>query len=338
MIDIRDTVFVTTPGTALRLEGDALRAYQPGVTERRIVPLHRVDSVVAWRGVDVSPDLLRRCGELGIHVTWVSQNGKLVASIAGFEPSRPELRLAQYRAHSDPVERLCLAKHLLAGKLQNARQLLLRSARDATGARQTQLRKLAAEQATALERLGRASNLPEALGAEGQAARSYVSQLGLVVKGATGTRTRRPPLNEVDAHLSAGYALLRSAVHSAVVHTGLDADLGFAHGVRANKPALVLDLMEQFRPLLVDRLIATLFNRGQVRSSFTTRAEGGAVWLSDEGWRHLLSAWVESRQREWPYRGLQRSVMAAELPFLQARALARHLREPERPYSPWVAS
>lgn len=337
-MDILDTVFVTVPGTSLRLEGDALRAYHPENPARRIVPLHRVDSIVAWRGVDISADVLRRCGELGIHVTWISQYGKLVASITGHEPSRPELRLAQYRAHIDPDERVRIARILLAGKVQNTRQLLLRAARDADGERQRRLRALAEEQSAGLERLKRATHLAECMGAEGFAARRYIESLDLVIPGAGGVRTRRPPLNEVDAYLSAGYALLRTAVHSAVVHTGLDPDIGFAHGVRANKPALVLDLMEQFRPLLVDRLIATLFNRGQVKVSYTTRSAGGAVWLTDAGWKHLLAAWVESRQRSWPYQGLQRSVTGAELPYVQARALARHLREPDRPYAPWVAS
>lgn len=336
MMDILDTVFVTTSGTSLHLEGDTVRAVHPTISGRRIVPMHRIESFVLWRGVDVSADVLRRCAELGIHVTWVTQNGKLVASVTGHEPSRPDLRLAQFRAHDDAARRTDLAKLMVAGKLQNYRQLLLRTGRDAVGDRRQRLRAVAARHSDGLEQLRDARSLAEVLGIEGRAARSYFESLNLVISGSATLRTRRPPLDPVNCYLSSGYALLRSAVHSAVVHVGLDPDIGYLHGVRSNKPALVLDLMEQFRGLLVDRLVASLFNRGEVRESYWRKAPGGSVLLTDDGWRHLLGAWVQSRQREWPHQALGRKVVAAELPILQARALAGHLREQGRPYVPWI--
>lgn len=335
-MDILDTVFVSTPGTSLRLEGDAMRAWHADDQRRRIVPLHRVESLVLWRGVDVSPDLLQRCCQLGIHVTWITQNGRLVASITGHEPSRPELRLAQYRAFADPVSRLALARLMIAGKLQNYRQLALRAARDVDGPRRVALKEVAQEQAAGLRRLPRTSSLTEALGVEGQAARVFFARLDALIPGSPPLRSRRPALDPVNAYLSSGYALLRSAVHAAVVHAGFDPYLGFVHGVRANKPSLVLDLMEQFRPLLVDRLVASLFNRGQVKDSHWVTLPGGAVELTDAGWKHLLQEWVASRQRLWPHQALGRKVSAAELPVLQVRALASHLRETGRPYLPWV--
>lgn len=335
-MDILDTVFVTTPGTSLRLEGDAMRAYHPENTTRRIVPLHRVESLVLWRGVDASSDLLRRCATLGIHVTWITQNGKLCASITGHEPSRPDLRLAQFRAHENRTDRVELAQLMIVGKLQNTRQLLLRAARDTKGARQQRLREVAAEQAAGVERLSAARTLTECLGVEGYAARRYIERLDDLIPGATGLRTRRPPLTPIDCYLSSTYGLLRTAVHAAVVHVGFDPYIGFVHGIRSGKPALVLDLMEQFRPLLADRLVASLFNRDQIRPSYLQTSPGGAVALTDTGWKHLLGAWVESRQRPWPHKALDRKVTAAELPVIQARSLARHLRE-GRPYDPWIA-
>ena len=337
-MDLGDTVFASTPGTLLRLEGDALRVILPNSPGRHLVPLHRVESIVLWHGVDASSDVLKWCIRHGVHVTWITQNGRLHASVTGQEPGRPELHLAQYRAYDDSEHRLALARSMTAGKLQNYRQLLLRSARDATGVRQSHLREVAARHAVGIERLLTATTLTEVLGIEGRAARDYFGALHLVINGARPVRARRPPTDPVNCYLSAGYGLLRSSVHSAIVHVGLDPCIGFLHGVRGPKPSLALDLMEEMRALMVDRLVATLFNRGQVKDLYWREVAGGATLLTDAGWKHLLRAWVESRQRPWPHQFLGRKVPAAEIPFVQARALARHLREPQHTYSPWLVA
>lgn len=331
-------VFFSTPGTLLRLEGDALRVILPERPGRHLVPLHRVESIILWHGVDISSDGLRWCLDHGIHVTWITQTGRLHASLTGHEPARPELRLAQARAYDDPEHRLELSKAITAGKLQNYRQLILRAARDSQGTRQVELRSVADAHAAAIGRLPAADSLTEVLGIEGRAARQYFDALHLVIKGADPGRTRRPPLDPVNCYLSATYGLLRSSVHSAVVHVGLDPHIGFVHGVRGPKPALALDLMEELRALLADRLVATIFNRGQVKGSYWRSVAGGAVLLTDEGWKHLLTEWTAARQRAWPHKLLGRSVPAAEIPFLQARALARHLREPGHAYVPWLVA
>lgn len=334
-MDLLDTLFVQTPGTSLHLDGDAIRVVQPGVQGRRLVPMHRYDSMVLWRGVDVSADLLNHCMALGVHVTWITQNGRLFASVTGAEPARPDLRLAQFRAYEDADHRLELAQGFVGGKVWNYRQLLLRAARDATGARQQRLRELAKQHAEALDRIPRSRTLTECLGLEGMAARGYFQHLDALIPGALQGRTRRPALDPVNCYLGAVYGLLRSSVHAAVVHAGLDPWLGYVHGSRPNKPSLVLDLMEEFRALLSDRLVASLFNRDQIRASYHRSLPGGAVELTDAGWKHLLGAWVDWRQREWPHPSLRRHVTAAELPIHQARLLARHLREPAHPYRAW---
>ena len=337
-MDLGDTVFISTPGTLLRLEGDALRVVLPDKPGRHLVPLHRVESLILWHGVDISSDSLRWCIDHGVHVTWITQNGRLHASITGHEPARPELHLAQFRAYEDPDHRLELARVITAGKLQNYRQLLLRSARDARGARQTTLRHIAELHSLAISKLAMASNLTEVMGIEGRAAREYFGSLNHVIAGAVNTRTRRPPTDPVNCYLSATYGLLRSSIHSAIVHVGLDPHVGFIHGVRGPKPTLALDLMEEMRALLVDRLVATLFNRNQVRDSYWREVAGGTVLLTDAGWKHLLTEWVAARQRLWPHKVLGRRIPAAEIPFVQARALARHLREPQHVYAPWLVT
>lgn len=334
-MDLRDTVFVSTPGTLLRLEGDAMRVIHPDRPGRHLVPLHRVESLILWNGVEVTPDVLYWCSVHSVQVTWITQNGRLLASVTGHESLRPMLRLAQARAYDDPEHRLRLARWFVAGKLQNYRQLLLRAARDARGERQRRLRDVAEGHAVGLRALPTADSLTEVMGIEGRAARSYFGALDSLITVALPERSRRPPTDPVNCYLSASYGLLRSSVHSAVAHVGLDASIGFLHGVRGGKPSLALDLMEEMRALMVDRLVATLFNRGEIRQEYWREVAGGAVLLTDEGWKHLLGAWVAYRQREWPHVALGRKVRAAEIPFWQARSLARHLREDGHDYVPW---
>lgn len=336
-MDLLDTLFVTTPGTSLFLEGDAIRVFHPERPGRQIVPMMRLESIVLWGGVTASPELLRHCADFGIHVTWITQYGRLIASIAGDEPGRGELRLAQYRAYEDPDHRLALTKQFLAGKLQGYRQLLLRTARDAEPKRQAQLRDVAELHSAALKRLASAHNLTECLGIEGSAARAYFGAAPLVfTREATTSRSRRPPMDPLNCYLSMGYALLRSATHAALVHSGLDPMIGFMHGVRGTKPSLALDLMEEMRALLVDRLVATLVNRGQLDASAHTRhLPGGGHELTGEGRKTFLEQWAASQQRLWAHKSLGRRIPAAQIPILQARLLARHLREPDFEYQPW---
>lgn len=337
-MDLRDTVFVSSPGTLLRLEGDSMRVMHPDRPGRHLVPLHRVESLILWHGVEVTPDVLFWCSTHGVQVTWITQNGRLLASVTGHEAMRPQLRLAQARAHDDPDHRLNLARLFVVGKLQNTRQMLLRAARDATGERQRGLREVADRHASGIRALPEALSLTEVMGVEGRAARSYFSVLDELIPQAVPERSRRPPTDPVNCYLSATYGLLRSSVHSALTHVGLDVSIGFLHGARGGKPSLALDLMEEMRALMADRLVATLFNRGEVQPTFWREVEGGAILMTDEGWKHLLGAWVAYRQREWTHVGLGRKVRAAEIPYRQAQSLARHLREPGQDYVPWLVS
>jgi CRISPR-associated protein Cas1 len=336
--ELLNTLYATTPGTSLHLDGDALRIVHPDRPGRHLVPLVRLDHIVAWNGVDLTDDLLHRCAADGRSVTWVTRNGRFLARVAGPQTGSPLLRMAQYRTHDNPGQRLALAKTFTAGKLHNYRQLLLRAARDATGERQTALRGIATRHADALVELGPTTDLNQTLGIEGRAARDYFQGLDLLAPGVAAGRTRRPPLDPVNCLLSFGYGMLRVAVHGAVEQVGLDPYIGYLHGVRPGKPSLALDLMEELRPLLVDRLILTLINRGQVLPRHTETLPGGAIQLTDDGRRCFLEHWSAARERLWPHAGLVRSIPAALIPLVQARLLARHLRGDAPGYLPWTVT
>jgi CRISPR-associated protein Cas1 len=338
MVELLNTLYATTPGTSLHLDGDALRLVHPERTGRHLVPLVRLDHIVAWNGVALSDDLLHRCAADGRSVTWVTRNGRFLGRVSGPQTGNPMLRLGQFRAYEDPGHRLMLGRCLVAGKLHNYRQLLLRAARDSSGARQTRLREIAARHAEALTELAAARSLTAVLGIEGQAARGYFRGLDVLSPGVGAGRTRRPTLDPVNCLLSFGYGMLRVAVHGALEQVGLDPYIGYLHGVRSGKPALALDLMEEFRPLLVDRLVLTLFNRGQVATRHTETLPGGAVQLTDEGRRMFLEQWSTARERKWHHAGLGSDLPAALLPLVQARLLARHLRGDSESYLPWTVT
>jgi CRISPR-associated protein Cas1 len=336
--ELLKTLYVTTPGTSLHLDGDALRVYHPDRPGRHLLPLVRLDDLVVCNGVTVTDDLMHRCAADGRGVTWLTRNGKFLAKVAGPTGGNPHLRLQQARAHDDPGACLTLAKAMVAGKLHNYRQLLLRAARDLPGDRQQAVRDVADSHVAALEALRDVDTLDEARGVEGHAARDYFQALPSICPGTRPGRRRRPPTDPLNCLLSFGYGMLRAAVHGALEQVGLDPYIGYLHGIRPAKPALALDMMEEFRPLLVDRLVLTLFNRGQIKDGHTETLPGGQVQLTDDGRKFFLEQWSAGRERPWPHTYLDREVPGGLLPLIQARLLARHLRGDVDGYVPWTVS
>ncbi|MGC4989957.1 CRISPR-associated endonuclease Cas1 [Nocardia salmonicida] len=252
-----------------------------------------------FNGVTVTDDLLHRCAADGRGLTWVTRNGRFLARVNGPTNGNPRLRLAQARTHQDPVSCLNLAKAMVAGKLHNYRQLTLRSARDLTGSRQASLRGVAEQHANALASLRDAATLDEVRGIEGRAARDYFQALPAFAPAVKPGRSKRPPTDPFNCLLSFGYGMLRAAVHGALEQVGLDPYIGYLHGIRPAKPDLALDLMEEFRPLLVDRLVLTLVNRGQIKSSHTETLPDGTVQLTEPGRKFFLEQWSLAPERSW---------------------------------------
>ncbi|APU20786.1 CRISPR-associated endonuclease Cas1 [Actinoalloteichus sp. GBA129-24] len=338
MTELLRTLFVSTPGTSLHLEGDTIRIHHPERPGRHIQPLIRIDQLVVWRGVDVSDELMLRCLADDRGITWLTRNGRFLGRAGGAQLGNPLLRLEQVRAYDDAARRLTIAKSVVAGKLQNYRQLLLRIARDADGARQSGIRAIAERHAEALVAVASCGSLTELLGIEGNAARAYFEAMPLLAKGVPPGRSRRPPENPFNCVLSFCYGMLRVAVIGALEQRGLDPYIGYLHGVRPGKPSLALDLMEELRPLLVDRLVLTLFNRRRITAAHTRSDPAGGVALTDEGRALVLTEWSQARERAWRHSGLNRDVPAALLPIVQTRLFARHLRGDEPAYTPWIAS
>lgn len=342
MTELLNTLYVQTPGTSLHLDGDTVRVYHPDQDGRRLLPLTRIDHLVLFGGVTVTDDLIMRCADDGRSISWLTGNGRFRVRTVGPTTGNPLLRRAQHRAADSDEQRLRLALAMIAGKIHNARQVLLRAARDASGNRQTRLRNTADLLAQRLEPLATTTSVNEVLGLEGISARDYFAAMPYLLTDEktwhTSGRHKRPPTDPLNCLLSFLYGLLRVAVQGALEQVGLDPYVGFLHGVRPGKPALALDLMEEFRPLLADRLAITILNRRQLANSDFEKLPNGGYRLTKTGRTAVIHAWQQSRQRDWPHHQLARDVPAALLPLVQARLLARHLRGDLDAYQPWTVN
>jgi CRISPR-associated protein Cas1 len=196
-------------------------------------------------------------------------------------------------------------------------------------------------QASVLARLREETDIAIIRGLEGEAARGYFGVFGHMVSADRPTfspdgRTRRPPRDRTNAVLSFLYALLRGECASALEGVGLDPQVGFLHALRPGRPALSLDLMEEFRPVLADRLALTLINRRQLKASDFESSPGGAVQLSEDGRRSVIVAYQKRKEEMISHRLLRQRLPLGLAPHVQARLLARHLRGEIAEYPPFL--
>lgn len=326
-----NTLFITTQGAYLTRDHQTLRVKIEGKV-RLTVPLHHLESVVCFGRVSVSPAVLATCGEHRLGFSFLSEQGRFLARVVPPIHGNVLLRRKQYRLADDDAERLRLARPMIAAKVQNSRHTLLRAARDGAAEEDAAaLRSAAAHLAAVLADLPRAVDLNAARGIEGETARAYFGVFTRMIRhdrptfGMSG-RSRRPPRDAINALLSFVYALVRHDCHSALECVGLDPAVGYLHVDRPGRPSLALDIMEEFRTLVADRLVLALVNRRQVQSGGFTTDPAGGVRMDDKTRRTLLVAYQERKREEVTHPFLNETVPVGLLPHLQARLLARTLR------------
>lgn len=343
MYRIQNTLYVMTPNAYAHLDNATVRIDVD--REKRLqVPLHHLGGLVTFGNILVSPALMHRLADEGKSLVLLDMNGRFKARLEGPVSGNVLLRQAQYKAADSTPVSLEIARALVAGKLKNSRSVLLRGAREATDPEEAKaLSRAADDLAASLRSAKQASDLDVLRGVEGEAARGYFAALNVVVKRSARTyfalngRTRRPPRDRFNALLSFLYAMLMNDCRSAVESVGLDPQIGFLHAVRPGRAALALDIQEEFRSVLADRLALTLVNRGQVTENDFDLREGGAVMLNDKGRRTVVTAWQERKQEEVTHPLLDSKVPHALLPFVQARFMARTLRGEMEGYLPFLA-
>ena len=341
-MQLLNTLYVTTPDTYLRLDNDTLRVEINRETRLR-VPLHHLSAVVCFGHINLSAPLMHLLAERGIALVLLDDNGRFKARLEGAVSGNVLLRQAQFQRVADPAFTLDMARASVAGKLKNTRQVLQRGAREAKAEDEANaLARLADDLAASLRALPGEDSLDGVRGIEGEAARRYFSGLNLLVRADQRTafamdgRTRRPPRDRLNALLSFLYAMWMNDCRSALEAAGLDPQVGFLHALRPGRASLALDLMEEFRPW-ADRLALTLINRCQLKAHDFVLREGGAVALQPDARKAVVVAYQERKKDDINHPLLAQSVPLGLVPLVQARLLARAIRDDGAPYVPFVA-
>jgi CRISP-associated protein Cas1 len=341
MKQILNTLYVQTQGTYLRLDHDTL-VLEVEQKKQFQVPLHHLGGIVAFGNVLMSPFLLHRCAGDGRAVVWMTEYGRFRARLTGETTGNVLLRRSQHAALDNPQTTLDIARYMVAGKLQNARNVLMRSAREAkTEDDRQSLSKAAQVHADAIGNAEKAVDLDKLRGIEGYAAKAYFAAFTAMVLSDRAVfefteRSRRPPKDPINALLSFAYTLLVNECVAACEGVGLDPQMGFLHVLRPGRPALALDLMEELRPILADRFVLTLINRAQIQPNDFVERPGGAIYLTDEARKTFLGAYQKRKQEE-----VTHPITGSKVPFglishVQARLLARHLRGDVPSYQPFI--
>lgn len=340
-MQLLNTLYVTTPESYLHLDNDTLRVEVERDTRLR-VPLHHLGGVVCLGNVMLSTPLMHRLANDGIGLVLLDANGRFKARLEGPVSGNVLLRRAQHIRSGDAAFSLRFAQSCVAGKLRNARQVLLRGARETRNETESaRIARAADDLAAALRSVPDATDHDTLRGIEGEAARQYFAALNLLVREDARPafqmdgRTRRPPRDRMNALLSFLYSMLMNDCRSAVEAAGLDAQVGFLHALRPGRAALALDLMEEFR-WVADRLALTLVNRGQIAHDDFVEREGGAVLLEGDARKAVVVAWQERKQEELTHPLLAQAIPLGLAPLVQARLMARTLRGEMDTYLPFL--
>lgn len=341
-MQLLNTLYVTKPESLLRLENDTLRIEIEHEVKLR-VPLHHIGAVVCLGNIGLTTPLMHRLAETGIALVLLDGNGRFKGRIEGAVSGNVLLRRAQHERSMDPDFAREIARTCVAGKIRNARHVLLRGAREAKSSNEAaDITRRADDLAASLRALPAAPDLDTVRGLEGEAARQYFSALSFLVRPDAREhffmdgRSRRPPRDRMNALLSFLYAMWMNDCRSALEAAGLDPQVGFLHTLRPGRAALALDLMEEFRPL-ADRMALTLVNRAQLRPDDFVAREGGAVMLEGDARKTVVVAYQERKKEELAHPLLKQSVPLGLLPLLQARLMARAIRRETEGYLPFIA-
>jgi CRISPR-associated protein Cas1 len=341
MHQLLNTLYVTTPEAYVRLDHETLRVEVEKEMKLQ-VPLHHLGAIVCFGDVLMSPALLHRCADDGRSVVLLDRNGRFKGRLEGPVSGNVLLRKAQHQAVNDPQQTIAIARNLVAGKVQNVRQIVLRGARDTDDPQDiAQLKETAHTLATTLDQVAGATDLDQLRGFEGEAARRYFSAFSCLIREDRETfrlngRNRRPPRDPMNALLSFLYAILLSDCVTAAESVGLDPQIGFLHAMRPGRPALGLDLMEELRSVIAERLALTLINRRQITVSHFVERPGGAVYLNDDGRKEVIVAYQKRKQEEVQHPVIGQKVPIGLIPHVQARLLARVLRGDMESYVPFL--
>jgi CRISP-associated protein Cas1 len=341
MKKLLNILYVTNPEAYLARDGEnvVVRLYDK---EAFRTPAHYLEGIVTFGYTGVSPALLGMCVEKNITVSMLTPFGRHMATVEGLPKGNVLLRRKQYRMADNEVESSRLSSCFIIGKLAGCRTVLRRFISDYGGTFETNsINSACTLLVRNMLKLDQKNNLDEIRGLEGESARAYFAEFDKLILNQKDhfymkSRNRRPPQDNVNALLSFLYTLLLHETKSALMTVGLDPYVGFLHRDRPGRLGLALDLMEEFRPYLVDRLVLSLINRQQVNSKDFIRKESGGVILKDNARKTVLEVWQKRKAEETLHPFLEEKIKVGLLPYAQSLLLARHLRGDLDNYPPFI--
>jgi len=334
-----NTLYITSDDAYVRKERETFVVEVNG-TKAFQAPVHSIENIVCFGFKPLSPALMAFCAEKNVGVSFLSGTGRFLARVYGAQKGNVLLRKAQYAIADNEPESLAIARPIIAAKVSNYRNLLLRHQRNHPDECPDEVVSAAASLGERLAVIQQTESLDELRGYEGECAHMYFGVLShlivaqrddFIFKG----RSKRPPLDPANALLSFIYAILVNDVRSALETTGLDPQVGFLHQIRSGRPSLALDIMEEFRAYLGDRVMLNLVNLKQVSIKDFEMRESGEVRMSDDARKTVITAYQKRKQEEITHPFLGEKMTIGLLPHVQAQLLARYIRGDIQQYPPF---
>ncbi|MCR4633493.1 MAG: type I-C CRISPR-associated endonuclease Cas1c [Erysipelotrichaceae bacterium] len=331
MRQLLNTLYVTSEDAYLKLNGETIEVMDGEITIGKF-PLLLFESIICFSNRGASPYLMGKCGEMGINLSFFSPRGRFLSRAMGKQCGNILLRKEQYRLSEDKDRSFTVAKNFIIGKVFNCRWIIERMTRDHPA--RVDVKRLKGISHSLNERLHciqKCESFESLRGYEGKASVEYFSVFDDQILNQKEDfkftdRNKRPPTDNVNALLSFGYALLANDCISALEGVGLDPYTGFMHTDRPGRESLALDLMEELRPVVIDRLVLSLINKKIINKSHFQKQESGAVLLNDDGRKCFLSQYQERKQTEIVHPYLKEKIKWGLIPHVQAMLLSRCIR------------
>lgn len=340
MKKLLNTLYITSSGKYLSLDGENIVVSEKDEEVTR-VPLHNLEAVVTFGYTGASPALMGACAERNISLSFLTPSGRFLARVTGSQRGNILLRREQYRIAGSPEKSLKIARNFIVGKLYNSKWVIERVCRDYPMRVDVEkLRSVSAKLSGAVIEAKGAASADFLRGVEGKAASDYFSVFDdMILQQKTdfafSGRSRRPPLDPINAMLSFAYTLLTGMCSSALETVGLDPYEGFFHTERPGRASLSLDLVEELRSVMADRFVLTLINMRIADPSCFIKKESGAVIMTDSFRKTFLSQWQSKKQEVITHPFLDEKVEWGMVPFSQALLLARYIRGDLDEYPPF---
>lgn len=341
MRKLLNTLFVTSEDSYLALENENVLVLS-GDKRKGQFPLSILEGIICFSYKGASPALMGACAKRGVQLCFMTPNGRFLARTCGEDRGNVLLRKRQYRISDDPEQSCLIARNFIFGKVYNTRWMIERTVRDhSMRVESDELRHISRQMADQLPAIAETTDLDLLRGLEGEASSRYFAAFDQMILNQKESfsfrdRNRRPPMDNVNALLSFAYTILANDCGAALESVGLDSYVGFLHRDRPGRASLSLDLMEELRGPLADRMVLTLVNTRAIQPRHFCRQANSAVLLNDEGRKVFLSAWQERKRETLTHPYLKEKIYWGLVPYVQALLLARYLRGDLDGYPPFL--